>query len=446
MDGHLSISSDIQDSFASLPPELWDVLFQSGSGTSQSNPNQCTDTDEPPLLAVALTPRTRPDDGLHSTRRRRPRGHASLVCWAVKEAEGQKNRSAQQVQVSVSPQAARWFTPTDYALSIPCSLHPTRVFPLVSVILQAQDEPSYHYAVSHVQDLQRQLAQDQQILRQGLLLRCQTPNQEQSPLRFTCLLCEPVLQGLVSLEQTDVTILRPSAHPAAPLGPAPNVHQEYEVDEHFLERSCFSSHTHEREQLHHSEQRANGLSDWRICAAAPLRRPPEFETAAHGPGDPMMHCYASISTLAQLGLVSGDLVLISPVPWAQTSDRRLARIWSTSEAQEGQDLVQFHPVFLRNLLSSSNTAAKSATVPSIHLEKWSSGASATLDKLPVSQSISLTRIATSTSTAKRFEPLFLEALKRHLASAPRIVKNGDWIAVAIDTVQAVSESSGLSES
>lgn len=397
MDGHLEFSPQVTKSFASLPPELYDLLFQD---VQEPEPNQNR------RQAVAFGSQRR--KGVVVPKQR------FAICWALRGASNEQN-------VGVPSDALFWLS-ASLERPTACSIYPTRILQLSSIILQAQSVSAYEYASgTPVEELQKSLSQEQQqIIRQGLVYHL-SPH-----LAFKALLCEPVLQGYVDPQATEITILAPPKKPPLPVQPHPL--QMLELDEDFLDHSLqdeanFSlvsskSHTAASGSLAHHN------AGWTSFATAPLREP----LAEPSAGDRTTLCFASTPSLVSLGALSGDWLLVKS-DFSQ-SEPRLVRICALpqhfEQFTEHTDTIYFHPVFLHNVSRcSSTTQVLVRSFQSSHFN---------LHSLPVAQAITLSRIGTFISTTKQYQPLFDDALRRHLVHTPRILKNGDWIAVTIDSV------------
>jgi hypothetical protein len=92
------------------------------------------------------------------------------------------------------------------------------------------------------------------------------------------------------------------------------------------------------------------------------------------------------------------------------------------------------PILLHNLsnpsivrlqsLPSHHTANKSSTITS-------SSTDSSID-YPIAKSITISRVASEHSMQKKYQPLFISALKNYFKNCQRIAKEGDLIAVPID--------------
>lgn len=394
MNDDVDVSRDVQQdaSIARIPTKLFVALFPKHDEKQQSN-----------RPAVSITARWSTSNGAQ------PR---SAICWAEQVSDEKYPKPA------LAPQVAEWLqVPCSPA---PCSLSPIAPIQLSSLILQAEDDSSYSWAQAFREELQNDASKQQKIVRQGSTL-------ELGASRFACLLCEPVLQGYVRSQETDIVVLAPSREPGSQ---DPDQAQQLQltdgdlvdIDESFLDRSLVS-------KAEHSSAAASGPSESTIDAV-PLSKP-LWDLASPGQ-DETVHCYASEATLARIGALSGDWLLLSR---QGIEDVRLVRVWvSYKHAFLKPDTLGLHPMLLWNLIQSNS----SSSTPCLAVRPFQQSTEHVQmpARCPVATSCTLSRMATSLSVNRKYEPLFLAALKRHLGTRLRLLKRGDWLAVPIDTTSA----------
>lgn len=85
------------------------------------------------------------------------------------------------------------------------------------------------------------------------------------------------------------------------------------------------------------------------------------------------------------------------------------------------------PILLHNLVSSSH--AKNSSQISIYASPFGSGKPV----IPTARSITVARVASPISIDRTYQALFLESLKTYFSLSGRLVKQGDLIAISIDT-------------
>lgn len=85
------------------------------------------------------------------------------------------------------------------------------------------------------------------------------------------------------------------------------------------------------------------------------------------------------------------------------------------------------PIVRLNPLPKSTHTTSSTAKP-----KSTATATTTSDDFPVAKSISIARVASEYSMQKKYQPLFIQALKEYFKNSKRICKEGDLIAVPFD--------------
>ncbi len=65
--------------------------------------------------------------------------------------------------------------------------------------------------------------------------------------------------------------------------------------------------------------------------------------------------------------------------------------------------------------------------------------------IPVAKTVTIARVASAFSTVRLYQPLFLDALQRYFKRSTRLVKQGDIIAVGINTDDLLRQPSALDE-
>ena len=65
--------------------------------------------------------------------------------------------------------------------------------------------------------------------------------------------------------------------------------------------------------------------------------------------------------------------------------------------------------------------------------------------IPVAKTVTIARVASAFSTVRAYQPLFLDALQRYFKRSTCLVKQGDIIAVGINTDDLLRQPSGLDE-
>jgi peroxin-6 len=97
-------------------------------------------------------------------------------------------------------------------------------------------------------------------------------------------------------------------------------------------------------------------------------------------------------------------------------------------------MVQGSPLLLHNICPASLPLSVRTLV--FHPGPFGSGRPV----IPTARAVTIARIASPISVDRTYQPCFLRALKSYFHDSKRLVKQGDLIAVGIDTDLAVDES------
>ncbi|KAH9890705.1 AAA-domain-containing protein [Cubamyces lactineus] len=145
--------------------------------------------------------------------------------------------------------------------------------------------------------------------------------------------------------------------------------------------------------------------------------------------------YVRTSELSRIGVQDGDWAIIR-------SDRetnfRLARVHARDDIATNAGLY-LSPQLLHNLH------------PQARLNCWHdvcirpSPFGSRRPTIPVAKTVTIARVASAFSTDRTYQPLFLQALQSYFKDTTRLVKQGDVIAVGINTDDVLRHSNGLDE-
>lgn len=156
-----------------------------------------------------------------------------------------------------------------------------------------------------------------------------------------------------------------------------------------------------------------------------LRYPLILLSAAHGSAkDPNLRAYASVETLMQAGLFTGDTVEIS------ADGKSPARLFKVCALPSDYDnpkagVVYLSPVVHFNMLG--RTGSKRSTVRKT---------SRSISQTPVAKSVTLARIPSPASTDRVLQDAFIDAMKRYFEGVKRSVRCGDLLMLGIDETLA----------
>lgn len=128
--------------------------------------------------------------------------------------------------------------------------------------------------------------------------------------------------------------------------------------------------------------------------------------------------FLRVDKLASLGCFSGDYVLVQ----AQSSTRcRFIQLFSYPEPNTIDTCIYLPPLLLYNLGSPTKLLVQKLDTPII---------------LPVAEKITISRIASEITTNRKYERACLSGLKSYFEIKKRVIKEGDTIAIPIDTLSA----------
>ncbi|KAJ8699681.1 peroxisomal assembly protein [Pleurotus ostreatus] len=152
-----------------------------------------------------------------------------------------------------------------------------------------------------------------------------------------------------------------------------------------------------------------------------FRAQPLSQIQGDHPGDHVL--YLNVSDFGRVGLLNGDWGIIHA---GNVSRRRLVRFYTDPSDSSPTGVITGAPMLLCNISEGFDYSTKSfslLTSPFGSLEP----------NIPTARSATIARVATPISTDRSYQALFLLALKRYFEGKKRLVKEGDLIALEIDT-------------
>jgi len=88
------------------------------------------------------------------------------------------------------------------------------------------------------------------------------------------------------------------------------------------------------------------------------------------------------------------------------------------------------PLLIYNIFGDESKSFAPELYP-IHISPSPFGS--TSPAIPIARSVTIARVASPASVNRQYQPLFINSLKNFFETAKRLVKQGDLLAVAIDT-------------
>ncbi|RDB21464.1 Peroxisomal biogenesis factor 6 [Hypsizygus marmoreus] len=370
-------------------------------------------------------------------------GLASLTCWAVLD---------EATVDLVIPSS--WCTTYSRIFSqgycaVP-SLSITKADPLLltEVIVTALSARAYQVASGQNSVLETWLTKEHTILRHGavhtfsshqLPVNGHSPSTSPEILSYRMDMVEPVLQGFARKGSTRfiLTLSDNASEPTATVETAAEDEVEdedvIEIDEAFLANSVppslfgTSEHTYRSVNGMNGSASHNGSIDMQETAVPelsfriqPLSRPIDM-------AEDHYTLYLRTADLGRIGILHGDWAMARSLG---TSKCRLVKIVANDNLVTVPGLVTGSPTLLHNLCSDyAGACPREPHLISLHSSPFGSRQPA----VPMAQTVTVARVASPISTNRIYQHLFLNSLKAYFDSAKRLVKQGDVIAVSLDT-------------
>ncbi|KAG6861902.1 hypothetical protein C0995_010608 [Termitomyces sp. Mi166 len=318
---------------------------------------------------------------------------STVICWA----------QCAETQVDGLDVPPEWKKLYPHVFRETVVVLPTELVLLTEVVVTAMSPRAYQIACEQESILEDWFCREYTILRHGDVhtfdyLPCNGNDGSSSPVvcSYRLDMVEPVLQGYARRGATKFIVVLSDGTVQVETVEGDN--ETFEIDEAFLAKSAVPP-------VYGPHETANTLDTFSQDAEV------SFSTMSLlRPIDPYAdHCtlYARTVDLSKIGIQHGDWTLVRP---SSTSNCRLVQILADDELVPTVGIVAGSPVLLRNLFPES------ATRP-----------------VPNAQALTVARVASPASTSRKYQPLFLKALKAYFDSTKRLVKQGDIIAVPIDT-------------
>ncbi|KAF8964138.1 P-loop containing nucleoside triphosphate hydrolase protein [Flammula alnicola] len=283
--------------------------------------------------------------------------------------------------------------------------------PLTYVIVTALSLEAYLQASGDASPLDDWLFSDQAILRQGDIYRLD--------------MLEPVLQGYATLGETKIILLSSQNNPPS-IDTVESISDEQdaiEIDECFLGSSVLNhsgpSHLRQNHDAQstqsskYSEDSSTGYISKTLVSPCNLLEDP-------------CTLYLRAADLGKIGILSGDWAIAGVKP----SNSRLVRIVANDDVVDLPGFVAGSPLLIHNTFPDE-AEAYSFQPPSIHIRPSPFGSFNPV--IPIARSITIARVASPISTNRQYQHLFINSLKAYFDSNKRLMKQGDILAISIDT-------------
>ncbi|KAI0373357.1 AAA-domain-containing protein [Pilatotrama ljubarskyi] len=382
-------------------------------------------------------------------------GLPSIACWGVLD------RNVKELSLP-----RRWQTeyphifPAGQASTVPAE--PThlvtviRPLALSEVIFSALSDEAYEYASSNPHALEEWLFASEMVLREGTTYTLTRDHDASgssaaltSTLQFRLVMAAPVQQGVSRRGSTKVYVSAPPASgevvaedaiPTIPDGDIDGYSEpeisgseqgEFEIGEDFLAGSVLRSlnvadNPGSPPNGHAPNGVANGVSD---SAGNLSLSQPERAYKAYALDKQVLslenECavYVRTSELSRIGVLDGDWAIIR---CERGHNFRLARVHARDDIASNHGLY-LSPQLLYNLREHGGLEPKSQVC--IRPSPFGSRR----PTIPVAKTVTIARVASAFSTDRTYQSLFLHALQSYFKDSTRLVKQGDVIAVGINT-------------
>ncbi|KAG6891140.1 hypothetical protein C0992_010128 [Termitomyces sp. T32_za158] len=350
----------------------------------------------------------------------------ALICWAQRDATQVDGLEVPLEWKKLYPHVFR-----ETGGSV-VSISPTELVLLTEIVVMALSKHAYQIVCEQESILEEWFCRQYTILRQGDVhtmnqLPCNGNVDVDSSSSITYSyrlgLIEPVLQGYARKGATRFIVVLSeddSGYTSAGTDTVEGDNEAIEIDEDFLAKSTVSPAFDSNSAAKESTNIANDTGI--LFSTMSLSRPVDISAD-------QCTLYARTVDLSKIGIQNGDWALVRP---STTSKCRLVKILADDELVPTVGTVAGSPIILRNLFPEI------ATLPNVLCIR-SSPFNSRQPALPNAQSLTIARVASPVSTSRLYQPLFLKALKAYFDNTKRLVKQGDIIAVPIDTGDSVPE-------
>ncbi|KAJ4501694.1 P-loop containing nucleoside triphosphate hydrolase protein [Lentinula lateritia] len=321
----------------------------------------------------------------------------------------------------------KWLTHHKHIFGSVQYVHVTRTVPvpLTEVYVSALSIAAYDAAITHDALLESHLYSKKQILRQGSVYSIRPDALLESPSNhrfdFRLDMLEPVSQGYAEAGRTTlfVTSLADTSEDEDEDGETDTSTLGLSSDDESVE----ISHDFLANSVVYPTYHYNPISPSISNPSIDLHAEGELHFKVHALSNPVsiLHddytVYLRTADLGRLGVLSGDWVV------ARCPHSRLVKAVADDVLVSTSYQTHGSPVLLHNLIQE--------TLSSISLHPSPFGSRE--PSIPIAHSVTVARVASPLSINKAYQNSFLEALKTHFTLGKRLIKQGDIVAVGIDT-------------
>ncbi|RXW18100.1 hypothetical protein EST38_g7753 [Candolleomyces aberdarensis] len=239
---------------------------------------------------------------------------------------------------------------------------------------------------------------------------------------------EPVLQGYIKKDITRVVVLLSEETDSDPFDidqvDSEDSPDDVEIDESFLAGSAVAS-GFPTLSTKSSDGDAKSGSCSRFVHQEPFLCEPLSTSISPDSDDTTL--YLKTSDLGKLGLLNSDWGVVT----TSSSHCRLVRVVVDDTSVTKSGTLKASPVLLHNICGQDSSESPTQADNAVKLRPSPFGSHRPF--IPTARTITVARVASPLSISRQYQHAFLSGLKSYFEGARRLVKQGDLIAVAIDS-------------
>ncbi|KAI0693875.1 P-loop containing nucleoside triphosphate hydrolase protein [Cytidiella melzeri] len=370
---------DTSQDLVQLPGDLWDTLLLYGQPHNGR-------------LPVMLSRKTMAS--VH------PKDDTGLTCWCI-----HSDVPTLAVPRAWAVQYPHLFSIEDAQLRDTHSLAIAYPICLRTVVLQSVSPGRAREDGAHLVDW---LSTSRTILCAGSIVFAPLPSTaaegDLTTSPFKVKMAEPATSGYVDRHYTRVVLVQENTQQKTHINGIPSTPHDddddsvYDIDERFLGNMV--------------DSRVNsGAEHVKFKLLATPRQRSQQDTSI----------YVRTGDLSSIGVLDGDWAVINSVD----NTRRLVRVYADDSLNSGA--IHASPVTIFNL--SKDGSRREHQEITLHSTPFGSRRPA----IPTARTVTIARIASPMSTNRIFQPYFLQSLQHYFQGQLRLVKQGDIIAIPLDT-------------
>ncbi|KDQ59383.1 hypothetical protein JAAARDRAFT_153154 [Jaapia argillacea MUCL 33604] len=148
--------------------------------------------------------------------------------------------------------------------------------------------------------------------------------------------------------------------------------------------------------------------------------------------------YVSTTDLGKVGVLNGDWAVVRSCSGFRS---RFVRVFANDELVTQAGVLIASPILVHNIHGSATTSSQSVLV-ALRASPFGSRP----PPIRTARTLTIARVASPCTIDRAYQPIFLNALKGYFDGRRRLIKQGDLLALAIDTDHIASPSESIGES